>query len=111
MFYSDELIDEIRQRCNIVDLVSGYVSLKKRGSNYFGLCPFHNEKSGSFSVNERMQLFYCFGCGVKGNVYTFLMKYENYTFPEAVRLLAQRVGVALPQDADDPQAERRANSR
>ncbi len=111
MFYSDELIDEIRQRCNIVDLVSGYVSLKKRGSNYFGLCPFHNEKSGSFSVNERMQLFYCFGCGVKGNVYTFLMKYENYTFPEAVRFLAQRVGVALPQDADDPQAERRANYR
>ena len=100
MYYPDELVEEIRQRCNIVDLISGYVNLKKKGSNYFGLCPFHNEKSGSFSVNEERQMFHCFGCGISGNAYTFLMKYENFTFPEAVRFLAEKEGVELPAEGE-----------
>ncbi len=99
MYYSDELVEEIRQRCSIVDLVSGYVSLKKKGSNYFGLCPFHNEKSASFSVNEEKQMYHCFGCGVSGNAYTFLMQMENFSFPEAIRFLAEKEGVPLPEES------------
>ncbi len=96
MYYSEELIEEIRSRNDIVDVVSGYVKLKKKGNTYFGLCPFHNEKSPSFSVNGQRQIFHCFGCGEGGNVYSFLMKYENFTFPEAVRFLAERAGMELP---------------
>ena len=97
MYYPEELIEEVRTRNDIVEVISGYVRLQKKGSNYFGLCPFHNEKSPSFSVSPGKQMYYCFGCGAGGNVITFLMEYENQTFPEAVRTLAQRAGIALPQ--------------
>ena len=82
---------------DIVDVISGYVRLQKKGANYFGLCPFHNEKSPSFSVSPGKQMYYCFGCGAGGNVYTFIQEYENYTFPEAVKMLADRAGVNLPE--------------
>ena len=95
MYYPEELIEEVRTRNDIVEVISGYVRLQKKGSNYFGLCPFHNEKSPSFSVSPGKQMYYCFGCGAGGNVITFLMEYENQTFPEAVRTLAQRAGIAL----------------
>lgn len=97
MYYSDELIEEIRTKSDIVDVVSRYVKIQKKGGSYFGLCPFHNEKSASFSVSPSKQMFYCFGCGAGGNVYTFIMKYENYTFQEAVKELADRAGVSLPE--------------
>lgn len=110
-FYSDELIEEVRSRNDIVDVIGGYVRLQKKGSTYFGLCPFHNEKTGSFSVSPNKQMFYCFGCGAGGNVFTFLMKYENFTFSEAMQTLADRVGVELPQQemtsAQKKEADRR----
>lgn len=87
MYYSDEIVEEVRARNDIVEVVSGYVRLQKKGGRYWGLCPFHNEKSPSFSVNGDMQVYHCFGCGAGGNVYTFVMNYENYSFPEAVRML------------------------
>ena len=110
MYYPEELIEEVRTRNDIVEVISGYVRLQKKGSNYFGLCPFHNEKSPSFSVSTGKQMYYCFGCGAGGNVITFLMEYENQTFPEAVRTLAQRAGIALPE-ADDSKEARQADSR
>lgn len=97
MYYPDELVEEIRQKSDIVDVVSSYVRIQKKGSNYFGLCPFHNEKSPSFSVTPSKQMFYCFGCGAGGNVFTFVMQYENYSFTEAVKFLAERAGVTLPE--------------
>lgn len=97
MYYPDELIEEVRARNDIVDVVSGYVRLQKKGASYFGLCPFHNEKSPSFSVSPTKQMYYCFGCGAGGNVFTFLMNYENDTFPEAVKVLADRAGIKLPE--------------
>ncbi|MDO4298078.1 MAG: DNA primase [Lachnospiraceae bacterium] len=97
MFYSDDLIEEVRTRNDIVDVISGYVKLQRKGSSYFGLCPFHNEKSPSFSVSPSKQMYYCFGCGAGGNVFTFIREYENFTFPEAVKLLADRAGIALPE--------------
>ena len=110
MYYPEELIEEVRTRNDIVEVISGYVRLQKKGSNYFGLCPFHNEKSPSFSVSPGKQMYYCFGCGAGGNVITFLMEYENQTFQEAVRTLAQRAGIALPE-ADDSKEARQADSR
>lgn len=97
MIYPEELIEEIRSRSDIVDVISGYVKLQKKGSSYFGLCPFHNEKSPSFSVAPHKQMYYCFGCGAGGNVITFIMEYENFTFVEAVKLLADRTGISLPE--------------
>ena len=97
MRYSDDLVEEIRMKNDIVDVISGYVKLTRRGSSYFGLCPFHNEKSPSFSVSPGKQMYYCFGCGAGGNVFTFLMEYENFTFVEALKFLADRAGVELPQ--------------
>ncbi len=97
MYYSDDVIEEVRTRNDIVDVVSGYVKLQRKGSSYFGLCPFHNEKSPSFSVSPSKQMYYCFGCGAGGNVFTFLMEYENFTFPEAVKALADRAGMELPE--------------
>lgn len=97
MRYSEDLIEEIRMKNDIVDVISGYVKLQRKGSSYFGLCPFHNEKSPSFSVSPSKQMYYCFGCGAGGNVFTFLMEYENFTFVEALRVLAERAGVELPQ--------------
>lgn len=110
-YYSDELIEEVRSRNDIVDIIGGYVRLQKKGNTYFGLCPFHNEKTGSFSVSPNKQMYYCFGCGAGGNVFTFLMQYENFTFGESMQTLADRVGVALPQqemtDAQKKEADRR----
>ena len=94
--YSDEIIEEVRQSNDIVDIISQYVHLKRSGRNYFGLCPFHNEKSPSFSVSPDKQIFHCFGCGVGGNVFTFLMKIEGISFVEAVQTLAERANIQLP---------------
>ena len=110
-YYSDELIEEVRSRSDIVDVISGYVRLQKKGSTYFGLCPFHNEKTGSFSVSPGKQMYYCFGCGAGGNVFTFLMQYENLTFPEAMAELAERAGVELPKAEVTPQARQEADRR
>lgn len=95
--YSEEQIEEVRQRSDIVDVIGSFVKLKRSGSGYVGLCPFHNEKSPSFSVNPARQMYKCFGCGVGGNVITFVMEYENYSFPEAMKYLAERAGIELPQ--------------
>ncbi len=94
--YSDEIIDEVRQTNDIVDIISQYVRLKRSGRNYFGLCPFHNEKSPSFSVSPDKQIFHCFGCGAGGNVFTFLTKIEGINFVEAVQMLAERANIQLP---------------
>lgn len=110
-YYSDELVEEVRSRNDIVDVISGYVRLQKKGSTYFGLCPFHNEKTGSFSVSPGKQMYYCFGCGAGGNVFTFLMQYENFTFPEAMGALAERAGVELPKEEATPAAKREADMR
>ena len=106
MLYSDDIIEEVRGRSDIVDVISGYVRLTRKGSSYFGLCPFHNEKSPSFSVSGSKQMFYCFGCGEGGNVFSFIMKYENYTFLEAVQMLADRAGVQLPEVSMSPEERR-----
>lgn len=98
MFYPEELIEEIREKNNIVDVVNGYLSLQKKGGNYWACCPFHNENTPSFSVSENKQMYHCFGCGESGNVITFVMKYENFSFREAVKLLADRAGVELPKE-------------
>ncbi|HCT91130.1 MAG TPA: DNA primase [Lachnospiraceae bacterium] len=111
MRYSDDIIEEVRNRNDIVDVVSEYVRLQRKGSSYFGLCPFHNEKSPSFSVTPSKQMFYCFGCGVGGNVYTFLMEYENATFPEAVEKLAARAGIELPRQEYSKEARQEADLR
>ena len=109
MYYPDELIEEVRTRNDIVDVISGYVRLQKKGSSYFGLCPFHNEKSPSFSVSRQKQMYYCFGCGAGGNVFTFLMEYENFSFMEAVKFLADRAGIALPEAEYSKEAKQRAD--
>lgn len=109
MYYSDDLIEEIRSKNDIVDVISSYVKLKKQGATYFGLCPFHNEKSPSFSVTPGKQMYYCFGCGEGGNVYSFIMKYENYSFLEAVKMLADRAGVTLPEAEYSEEEKRRAD--
>lgn len=97
MYYPEDLVEEVRQRNDIVDVIGSYVRLQKKGSSHFGLCPFHNEKSPSFSVSGSKQMYYCFGCGEGGNVLTFIMKYENYSFVEALNYLADRVGMELPK--------------
>lgn len=111
MRYSEELIEEIRSRNDIVSVISGYVSLRKKGSNHWGCCPFHNEKTPSFAVSESKQMYHCFGCGVSGNVYTFLMKYENCTFVEAVKTLADRAGITLPEPEYSAEEKARQNRR
>lgn len=97
MFYPEDLVEEVRQKNDIVDVISSYVKLQKKGSNHMGLCPFHSEKSPSFSVSQNKQMYHCFGCGVGGNVFTFLMEYENYSFVEALKELANRASVNLPE--------------
>lgn len=97
-------LDELNARCDIVDVVSGYVPLKRQGANYFGLCPFHNEKSPSFSVSPDKQIFHCFGCGAGGGVINFVMRAEGLEFRDAVRFLADRCGLKVPEDRADPQA-------
>ena len=111
MFYPEELVEEVRTRNDIVDVISGYVKLQRKGSSYFGLCPFHNEKSPSFSVSPGKQMYYCFGCGAGGNVLTFIMEYENYSFPEALKLLADRAGVKLPEQEYSKEERRQQDLR
>lgn len=111
MYYPEELIEEIRERTDIVDLVSSYVNLKKQGSNYVGLCPFHNEKTPSFSVNRNKQIYHCFGCGVGGNAYTFLMEYDSVSFKEAIKILADKAGIVLPDAEESEESKRAANHK
>ncbi len=108
MFYPEELVEEVRQKNDIVDVISSYVKLQRKGSSHMGLCPFHSEKSPSFSVSVSKQMYHCFGCGVGGNVFTFIMEYENYTFVEALKYLAGRVGVTLPEAEISEEARRQA---
>lgn len=109
-FYSEDLIEEVRSRNPIAEVISGYVKLEKRGSVYFGLCPFHNEKTPSFSVTPGKNMYYCYGCGAGGDVFHFLMEYENFTFSEAVQELAKRAGIALPQK-EEPFSVKREDDR
>lgn len=106
MYYPDELVEEVRLKNDIVEVISSYVRLTKKGSNYFGLCPFHNEKSASFSVTPSKQMYYCFGCGAGGNVFSFIMEYENYSFSEALKFLADRAGVKLPENFSEADKEK-----
>lgn len=111
MYYPQEVIEEVRARNDIVDVISGYVRLQKKGASHFGLCPFHNEKSPSFSVSQSKQMYYCFGCGAGGNVITFLQQYENATFQEAVKMLADRAGIRLPEPEYSEEARRKEDHR
>ena len=111
MYYTDDKVEEVLRANNIVDVVGTYVHLQKKGANYFGLCPFHNEKSPSFSVSEPKQMFYCFGCGAGGNAATFLMKYENYSFQEALQTLADRAGIKLPEVNYSEEARKKEERR
>lgn len=111
MRYSDDVIEEVRTKNDIVDVVSQYVKLTRKGSSYFGLCPFHNEKTPSFSVTPAKQMYYCFGCGAGGNVFNFIMEYENYTFGEALSHLAQRAGVELPKIEYSREAKEKAKRK
>ena len=103
--YSDELLDEIKSKNDIVDIVSQYVVLKRAGRNYMGLCPFHKEKSPSFSVSPDKQIFHCFGCGVGGNVIHFVSKIENLNFKDTLEMLANRANIPLPTLSNSPQEE------
>lgn len=111
MRYSEDVIEEVRMKNDIVDVVSQYVKLTRKGSSYFGLCPFHNEKTPSFSVTPAKQMYYCFGCGAGGNVFNFIMEYENYTFGEALSHLAKRAGVELPKMEYSREAKEKAERR
>lgn len=109
MYYPEDVVEEVRTANNIVDTISQYVKLTKKGNSYFGLCPFHNEKSPSFSVSPDKQMYYCFGCGAGGNVFTFLMEYENFTFSESLQYLAERAGIRLPVQEESQEARREAD--
>lgn len=111
MYYPEEIVEEVRQRNDIVDVISGYVGLQKRGSNYVCCCPFHGEKTPSFYVSRSKQIYKCFGCGEGGNVTSFVMKYENCTFPEAVKMLADKAGIKLPEAEYSEEAKRREGRR
>ncbi len=110
-YYSEDLKEEVRSANDIVDVISGYVRLQKKGSSYVGLCPFHNEKSGSFHVSQNKQLYHCFGCGAGGDVFAFLMEYENFSFREAMEQLADRVGITLPAQELSVQEKRESDYR
>ena len=110
--YSEELLEEIRSNNDIVDIISQYVVLKRSGRNFFGLCPFHKEKSPSFSVSPDKQIFHCFGCGKGGNVFHFLSQIENINFVETVGILAERAGITLPtSDNDEDNQKQKLKSR
>lgn len=111
MRYSDEVIEEVRSRSDIVDVIGSYIHLQKKGGNYFGLCPFHNEKSASFSVSPQKQMYYCFGCGKGGNAISFVMEYENETFQEAIVTLAKRAGITLEQQEESEESRRQSDYR
>ena len=110
-YFENELIEQIKDANDIVSVISEHVALKKRGKNYWGCCPFHNEKSPSFSVSPDKQMYYCFGCGAGGNVFTFIMEYENYSFPEALKYLADRVGIKLPEREYSEEEKRQQDLR
>ncbi|MCF8049812.1 MAG: DNA primase [Desulfobacterales bacterium] len=110
-YIPEEKIAEIRTAADIVDIISESVVLKKSGRNFLGLCPFHAEKTPSFSVNREKQIFYCFGCGAGGNVFTFLMKHDGMSFPEAVRVVAGKYGIELPVQGQSPEQRRRYSER
>ena len=111
MRYSEDIIEEVRMKNDIVDVISQYVKLTRKGNSYFGLCPFHNEKTPSFSVTPSKQMYYCFGCGAGGNVFTFVMEYENFTFGEALKYLADRAGVELPKIEYSKEAKAKAEKK
>ena len=111
MHYPEEVIEEVRARNDIVDVISSFVALKRSGSNYMCCCPFHSDKSPSFSVSRQKQMYYCFGCHEGGNVISFVMKHENFTFPEAIKYLADRVGYALPEMEYSEAEKQRANRK
>lgn len=111
MYYTEEQIEEVRSKSDIVQIIGRYVNLKRTGSSYVGLCPFHSEKSPSFNVSPARQMYKCFGCGVAGNVITFIMEYENYTFPEAMEFLAEQAGVAISKSELSPEMKREKNLR
>lgn len=106
MRYSDEIIEEVMQSNDIVEIISQYIHLKRSGRNYFGICPFHNEKSPSLSVSPEKQIFHCFGCGVGGNVLTFVRKIEGISFKETIQLLAEKANITLPVIQNDSESKR-----
>ncbi len=108
-YYSDEIIEEVRSRNDIVDVIGSYVTLRHKGNSYSACCPFHHEKTPSFHVSKDKQMYHCFGCGVGGNVYTFVMEYENFSFPEAVRYLAERSGISLPEQELSEEQKKKEN--
>ena len=110
-WYTEEQIEEVRAANDIVNVIGSYVKLKRSGSSYTGLCPFHNEKTPSFSVNQERQMYKCFGCGAGGSVITFVMEYENYTFPEAIESLAERAGITLEKNEADKQHKEQESIR
>ena len=110
MYYPDDVVEQVRLANDIVSVIGEYVTLKKKGTRYFGLCPFHNEKTPSFSVDPASQMYYCFGCSKGGTVFTFLMEYENMTYPEAIKALAERAGIVLPEQTYS-QKEKEARDR
>ena len=111
MAFPQSFLDELAARNDILDVVGSYVSLQPKGGSYWGCCPFHNEKSPSFSVSPQKQMYYCFGCGKGGNVITFVMDYENESFQEAVASLAERAGIELPQEEESEESRRQADYR
>lgn len=111
MYYSDDIIEEVRSRNDIVDVIGGYVSLKKHGNSYSACCPFHHEKTPSFHVSRDKQLYHCFGCGASGNVFTFIREYENFGFTEALKMLADRAGMSLPESELSPKMKEQENYR
>ena len=111
MYYSDEVIEEVRSRNDIVDVIGSYVNLKRKGNSHSACCPFHHEKTPSFHVSREKQMYHCFGCGVGGNVFTFLMEHENFTFPEALEALAERAGYDLPKQDMSADARKQADAR
>lgn len=108
-YYSQDLVEEIRSRNDIVDVISGYLKLQRKGSNYVGVCPFHNDRNPSMSVNQQRQIYHCFSCGAGGDVFKFVMEYENLTFPEALRVLADRAGIQLPERENSKEARKQAD--
>ncbi|MDO4483632.1 MAG: CHC2 zinc finger domain-containing protein [Clostridia bacterium] len=104
-------LDELRSRADIVQVIQSYMPLKKNGHRYWGLCPFHGEKTASFSVDSEKQLYYCFGCKASGSVITFVMDYERLSFQEAVKLLADRQHMPLPQMENDPEYQQKREHR
>src|SRR3989338_9156581 len=111
MAYQDQVIDQVQSLSDIVEVISAYIPLNRAGRNFKANCPFHHEKTPSFMVNPEKQIFHCFGCGVGGDVFSFLMKHEQLNFPEAIRQLAERARIPLPQESNIAPAQRSQNER